>query len=170
VTSTPTIETTILGVSIQEAFVTVAAESGPGAVKTASAWVRHHAKTNRVGGLHQLQRQPEERGRNVQSPLLLARKGAARPHRPPNQPAHRRNTMTTTPETAAAGYELLQTFAYAEGGSASHRSTFAGSAAQARKERIERLRKQGRAYMLDGNSVIFDERNGDQVRLEWVQK
>lgn len=78
--------------------------------------------------------------------------------------------MNTTPKTAAGTYELLQTFAYVEGGSASHRSTFAGSAADARKSRIERLRKQGRPFMQDGKSVIYDERNGDQVRLQWVQQ
>jgi hypothetical protein len=80
------------------------------------------------------------------------------------------NTITETPAiTATARYELVQTLAHAGGGSSSHRNTFAGRADAARKERIDRLRKQGRPFMLDGKSVIFDERNGDQVRLEWVQ-
>jgi hypothetical protein len=83
-------------------------------------------------------------------------------------------TPETTPAaatstTAAAKYELLQTVAYATGGSSSHRATFAGRAEDARKERIGRLRTQSRPFMLDGKSVIYDERSGDQVRLEWVQ-
>ncbi|MGX5718384.1 hypothetical protein [Arthrobacter sp. MAHUQ-56] len=79
--------------------------------------------------------------------------------------------MNTTAETSPATprYELLQTFAYAEGGSNFHRSTFTGSAAEARKERIDRLKKQGRRHLLEGNAVTYEEPNGDQVRLEWVQ-
>lgn len=76
---------------------------------------------------------------------------------------------TITETTTAPRYELMQTFAYAEGGSNFHRSEFTGSAADARKERIDRLKKQGRPHLLEGNAVIYDERNGDQVRLEWVQ-
>ncbi|MGX5718383.1 hypothetical protein [Arthrobacter sp. MAHUQ-56] len=44
--STPAIETTILGTSIQEATVTVSTETGPAAIKAATASLAHHAKTN----------------------------------------------------------------------------------------------------------------------------
>lgn len=74
-----------------------------------------------------------------------------------------------TSTAAAPKHELLQTVAHATGGSSSHRATFAGTAMEARKDRIGRLRAQGRAHMIDGKSVIYDERSGDQVRLEWVQ-
>ena len=46
-TSTPTIDTmNILGVSIQEATVTVTAETEPEANKRAGAWLLHYANKN----------------------------------------------------------------------------------------------------------------------------
>lgn len=45
-TSSPAIEATVIGTSIQEALVTVSAESGPDAIKAAAAQVRHYARTN----------------------------------------------------------------------------------------------------------------------------
>lgn len=83
--------------------------------------------------------------------------------------------MNTTAENtsstpAAPQYELMRTVARAGGGSSSSRSTFEGNAKAARKAQINELKKLKQPHMLDCNSVIFNEPNGDQVRLEWIQK
>lgn len=79
------------------------------------------------------------------------------------------NTTTDTAATTAPRYELVQVTALSEGGSRPHRSTFEGLAAEARKERIARLKSAKRTYWLEGNAVTYVETNGDQTRLEWVQ-
>lgn len=82
------------------------------------------------------------------------------------------NTAADTSPSAPVTpqYELMRTVARAGGGSSSSRSTFEGSAKAARKAQISELRRLNQPHALDCNSVIFDEPNGDQVRLEWIQK
>lgn len=84
--------------------------------------------------------------------------------------------MSTTAETPAATaelprYELRQTFVHKDGYTDTARTTFYGTAAAARKERIDRLKAAGRAYRVDGETVAYDGvgLNGYETRLEWVQ-
>jgi hypothetical protein len=86
--------------------------------------------------------------------------------------------MTATAETPAATkaaelprYELRQTFKYKDGYTKSHQTTFYGSAAKARKERIDRLKAARREYRVDGETVAYDTPgdHGYETLLEWVQ-
>lgn len=84
--------------------------------------------------------------------------------------------MTATVETATETaelprYELRQTFTDKDGNTRSARTTFYGSAAKARQERIDRLKATKRPYRLDGDTVAYDTpgEHGYETLLEWVQ-
>ena len=85
--------------------------------------------------------------------------------------------MTATAETATSAaaelprYELRQTFTHTDGYTSTARTTFYGSAAKARKERIDRLKAAGRTYRVNGDTVAYDTAGAHayETRLEWVQ-
>lgn len=81
-------------------------------------------------------------------------------------------TIETTTEAAELPrYELRQTFTHTDGYTRNARTTFYGDAANARKERIDRLRAAGRAYRINGDTVAYDTPgdHGYETVLEWVQ-